>query len=1372
LNALDKAIAFFSPQRALARARARAQLRIYDAAQPGRRATAWRARNTSANSEIGLAMQPLRNRARELGRNSPWAPRMLDVMVAHTVGTGLRPVPRTGSDRLDQKVLALWEEWNAEADVEGLLSFDAQQGLAMRSIIESGEIVLRFVDQQLENRRAKVPMNVQLLEGDFIDHQREGVYSNDQPAGTLRSRLGVGLGKDDFRTGLWLWPYHPGEMTSYNMKAFVSAFYPRDEILHVFRPERPGQVRGVSWFAPILLTARDLGDYMDSALVKARVEACFAGFIENSDELEPVMDANGAITEAGRMSDVTMLEPGIIKELKSGQKISFASPTSTSQIEPVMMTCLMAMAAGVGCTYDQATGDLRGANYSSLRAGKIDFRKLVSQTQELMIKPRFCAPTWNRFISRAILAGELAERPKGYPCDWVTPAWESINPKFDQDAEERSVRAGRMSPQDFIAEWGYDWRKVIKDSAEFYKLCDESGVVFDIDARKLSRAGQAQPDPAATAGAPGGGKVNGAGGNGASNGATTLDGFTDPDGNPIDPDELQDMLDQAAEEGSRVLPFGGSKSRRERLNRGSGARDFDENEHPRDDDGKWTDGGGSEEGSGGQGGGSKAASQGTAAAARPAGAGSSADGPAGGKSGAYAGGSPSDAKGSGALEGATLKQTFAPDAQLTATFEDAGATPLEFHELGEGGGDVFHRAIEAAKSASEYGSAVGLYGQSEYGAMRTFLTGDGKAGFALKGNDIVSVFRHPDSTAKNAVASLLQLAVDQGGRRLDCFDTVLPKLYGAAGFRATHRIHFSDEAAPEGWDKELFAKFNGGEPDVVFMVYDPAAGGYKAGDGELVDDYDKAVEGQIKAVRGLTRRRRRKTKREFNEEDHPRDEGGKWTDGGGSDDGGGSSGSTAASTASTAVAATAKPKASAASTTTTSTAAAKPKQKELWPGKFPPVVDPADKVKVDDFTKGKVDLASGITSDKAKLDKFTADWDDRVKVAPEEFKKDFLGGQDGTMTINSEDEGDDTKWTISGKVHDAAGNVIGNYTREIDWAENKAESAYFKLNSGTTNKGIGKTILAANVEQYQKLGLDGVKVHANIDVGGYAWAKYGYVPTEQSWDDLSREIIDRIDGSSSSPRADSWDELGSSQQDDVRDAWKEATADEFLDSEVESWRESGQALDDAKTQLAQGFEASDSWAADALTGWRDARPADAPAIALSNEEILAATSVEYSGDGEGERDPDVTIDLELTPEVADEIEAVLVGGFNKQAESDAEDADPPNYLKENISEHQNDVWDGMRDSDKYSWADNNGKIDEIAEQGGGDGDSTIPNDEADDLRSLAESGDPKAVWAIADSEHGKELLLGTDWFGELDFNDEETMGRFNAYVGKAANASA
>src|SRR4029077_6431374 len=235
-------------------------------------------------------------------------------------------------------------------------------------------------------------------------------------------------------------------------------FHAKDEVLHIFRTSRPGQVRGIPWFAPAMMTARELSDFMDSVLVKAHAEACFAGFIENQDDLSPIMDAaptNETFADsANPNAQISTIEPGTIKLLGSGQKITFAQPTTTSQVEPVFLFSMQAIASAVGCTYDQATGDLRQAIYSSLRAGRLDHRRLVEQLQYTTLIPDLCLPVWNKFIDRAVLAGQIPARKMGSPCTGTTPSWEPINPKYDLDAEEHSVRSGRTSPQNFIASWG------------------------------------------------------------------------------------------------------------------------------------------------------------------------------------------------------------------------------------------------------------------------------------------------------------------------------------------------------------------------------------------------------------------------------------------------------------------------------------------------------------------------------------------------------------------------------------------------------------------------------------------------------------------------------------------------------------------------------------------------------------------------------------------------------------------------------------------------------------------------------------------------------------------------------------------------------
>ena len=126
--------------------------------------------------------------------------------------------------------------------------------------------------------------------------------------------------------------------------------------------------------------------------------------------------------------------------------------------------------------------------------------------------------------------------------------------------------------------------------------------------------------------------------------------------------------------------------------------------------------------------------------------------------------------------------------------------------------------------------------------MRLFMAEDGQSGIALKGDEIVSLFKTGTSGDANVSRPLMELAIEQGGRRGDCFDTVLPRMYAEHGLEVRSRIRWDDEYAPEGWDKSVYKAFNNGEPDVTFFRYNPAyTSPYSPGQGAYADSYDDAA---------------------------------------------------------------------------------------------------------------------------------------------------------------------------------------------------------------------------------------------------------------------------------------------------------------------------------------------------------------------------------------------------------------------------------------------------------------------------------------------------------------------------------------------------
>jgi hypothetical protein len=267
-------------------------------------------------------------------------------------------------------------------------------------------------------------------------------------------------------------------------------------------------------------------------------------------------------------------------------------------------------------------------------------------------------------------------------------------------------------------------------------------------------------------------------------------------------------------------------------------RKWDEAEHPRHPAGSPEGGQFVGDGGGSGGGGSEDPRQPDAVGAG--------DSPAGNgqRAGAFGRESPS-----GADRSRNVVAIYRPTPQASAEMKARGHAPLSLYELGgTEGAKTFHNAITRAKTG-EFGASVTAYEPDDYKGMRLFTTPDGRSGFALKGDDIVSLFKHPDQKAKGVATTMLALATQQGGRRLDCFDTALPGLYDRSGFRAVARLKWNDEHKPDGWKYETYQKHNNGRPDVVFMVHDPAHPKlYAKGDGAYVRDYDDGTAAQQKSA--------------------------------------------------------------------------------------------------------------------------------------------------------------------------------------------------------------------------------------------------------------------------------------------------------------------------------------------------------------------------------------------------------------------------------------------------------------------------------------------------------------------------------------------
>lgn len=180
-------------------------------------------------------------------------------------------------------------------------------------------------------------------------------------------------------------------------------------------------------------------------------------------------------------------------------------------------------------------------------------------------------------------------------------------------------------------------------------------------------------------------------------------------------------------------------------------------------------------------------------------------------------------RGDNSAQNGLVEYTIEPKPEIKKIFEEGGMPTPSFNQLKKNDNkaiDTFKNAIAKAKqSLGGYGASVEL--KDDYTDINLYLSEDGESGFGIKPNgDIVSVFSNNKAEGGRS-HYMLEMATAEGGRQLDCFDIYLTKIYEAHGFKPVAKMKWDDEYIPEGWNKDNFKDYNNGEPDVVFMVYDP-----------------------------------------------------------------------------------------------------------------------------------------------------------------------------------------------------------------------------------------------------------------------------------------------------------------------------------------------------------------------------------------------------------------------------------------------------------------------------------------------------------------------------------------------------------------------
>jgi lambda family phage portal protein len=455
----------------------------FEGAQMQRRLMAWRAGGGSINSLILQVGELQRARAHQLVRTNPYAANASASFTAHAVGCGIKPSSLVDDAELKDEIQRLWLAWTDGADADGLTDFYGLQAMAARAMFEAGECFLQFRPRRPDDPGSgpgqaplTVPLQLQMLSSEHLPLGKCETLPNGNEIvfGIELDRIGRRVAYHFHRT-------HPGDVRQRGVGDLVRV--PAEQVLHIFHPIAEGQIRGVPWVAPAMVRLWLLDQYDDAELDRKKVAAMFAGFVTRPGP-DDVMGEDSAQKDQDGAALVG-LQPGTMQLLLPGEDIKFSDPADVGgSYEAFQYRTLLACCTAMGVPYTNVTGDLRQANYSSLREGKLEFRRRIEQFQHGTLVFQLCRPVWRRWLHDAVLAGALelpgfARDPAPYlPVKWIPPKWDWVDPLKDRKAEIEAIEAGLKSRSDVIESEGYDAEEVDRRIAADHAREEELGLKF------------------------------------------------------------------------------------------------------------------------------------------------------------------------------------------------------------------------------------------------------------------------------------------------------------------------------------------------------------------------------------------------------------------------------------------------------------------------------------------------------------------------------------------------------------------------------------------------------------------------------------------------------------------------------------------------------------------------------------------------------------------------------------------------------------------------------------------------------------------------------------------------------------------------------
>ncbi len=486
-NALDRIIASVAPgigaRRLLDRARYEAMAGAgggYIGARKDRRATkAWRPSGGAADADTIPDLPSLRERSRDLARNTPIALAAINRTVTNVVGSGLVAQPRIDREilRLDEDAADEWERaadrefrlWagSVNCDATRIQNFYDLQDLAFRSVLESGDLFI--AKRQIARDGWPYGLALHFIEADQVgnpDGTRDGM------AGSAGKRIVGGIEIDDngAPVAVHLQKEHPGNIAGTAAREWarvpIWSGTGRRQILHLYHRRRIGLTRGVPMLAPVIEALKQLGTYAEAELMAAVIGAMVvvvfkSGGGENLPNVNPTEETGATAADRDyRMAAGTVLE---IEHSDQAEVPNVGRPNK--DFDPFFVAIVRQIGAALEIPFEVLIQHFT-ASYSASRAA-LEMAWQAFRRSRAWLAGTLCREAYEDVIAEAVTLGRLSApgffgdpliRAAWLGVEWVGPGRISLDPLRENNADKIAQEESWKTGAQITAEkTGGDW---------------------------------------------------------------------------------------------------------------------------------------------------------------------------------------------------------------------------------------------------------------------------------------------------------------------------------------------------------------------------------------------------------------------------------------------------------------------------------------------------------------------------------------------------------------------------------------------------------------------------------------------------------------------------------------------------------------------------------------------------------------------------------------------------------------------------------------------------------------------------------------------------------------------------------------------------